>query len=98
MSLDGTWNVILQTPMGAQSGTLTFATDGDVLTGSMSGPQGSIDIENGVVGDGVYTWTVNMTSPMPMTIESSATVEGDSISGESKLGPFGSASFKGERA
>jgi len=50
------------------------------------------------VGDGVYTWTVNMTSPMPMTIESSATVEGDVISGESKLGPFGSASFKGERA
>jgi hypothetical protein len=39
-----------------------------------------------------------MTSPMPMTLEVSATVEGDSISGNVKLGAFGNATFSGERA
>ena len=38
-----------------------------------------------------------MTQPMPMTLEFSATVEGDEISGNVKLGGFGNASFTGAR-
>ena len=33
MSADGTWNTTMNTPMGAQNGTLTLATDGAALTG-----------------------------------------------------------------
>ena len=47
MGADGTWNVTMKTPMGDQAGTLTLATDGGTLTGSMSGPQGSTEIEDG---------------------------------------------------
>ena len=39
-----------------------------------------------------------MTSPMPMTLEFAATVDGDKISGNVKLGAFGNASFSGTRA
>ena len=43
MSIDGTWNVTLQTPMGAQTGTLTFATDGEHSNFDMDlGPWGDI--------------------------------------------------------
>ena len=98
MSIDGTWNVTLQSPMGSQEGTLTLATDGDALTGTMSGPQGAMDIEDGQVGDGSYSWKVYITSPMAITIESTATVDGDTITGESKLGAFGTATFTGTRA
>jgi len=41
---------------------------------------------------------VNMTSPMPIKVEATATVDGDSISGEAKLGAFGTATFEGSRA
>ena len=98
MSIDRTLNVTLQSPMGSQEGTLTLATDGDTLTGTMSGPQGAMDIEDGQVGDGSYSWKVNITSPMAITIESTATVDGDTITGESKLGAFGTATFTGTRA
>ena len=84
--------------MGSQEGTLTLATDGDTLTGTLSGPQGAMDIEDGQVGDGSYSWKVNITSPMAITIESTATVDGDTITGESKLGAFGTATFTGTRA
>ena len=47
MSADGTWNTTINTPMGAQNGTMTLATDGGTLTGKLSGPQGDIDIEDG---------------------------------------------------
>ena len=98
MSADGTWNVTLNTPMGAQAGTLELATDGNTLTGTMSGPQGSMDLQNGTADGDSLSWTVNMTQPMPITIEATATVDGDEISGEAKLGAFGTATFSGSRA
>ena len=98
MSADGTWNVTLNTPMGAQAGTLELATDGTVLTGTMSGPQGSMELENGTADGDNLSWTVNMTQPMPITIEATAAIDGDEISGEAKLGAFGTATFSGSRA
>ena len=98
MSADGTWNVTLHTPMGAQAGTLELPTDGNTLTGTMSGPQGSMELENGTADGDSLSWTVNMTQPMPITIEATATIDGDEISGEAKLGAFGTATFSGSRA
>jgi hypothetical protein len=39
-----------------------------------------------------------MTQPMPITIDATATIDGDQISGEAKLGAFGTATFEGSRA
>ena len=44
MSADGTWNTTINTPMGAQNGTLTLTSDGATLTGKMSGPQGDMAV------------------------------------------------------
>ena len=98
MSADGTWNTTINSPMGAQSGTMTLATDGGTLTGKLVSPQGEIDIEDGTVDGDNLTWKASMTSPMPMTLEFSATVNGDEISGDVKLGAFGNATFTGTRA
>jgi hypothetical protein len=43
------------------------------------------------------TWKIEMTSPMPMTLEVSAAVDGDTIAGNVKLGAFGDATFTGTR-
>ena len=94
---DGVWETTVNSPMGQQKATLTLASDGGALTGTMAGAQGSMEIDNGKVEDGKATWTANMTQPMPMTLEFSATVEGDEISGNVKLGGFGNASFTGTR-
>tara|TARA_B100000470_G_scaffold81342_1_gene62638 strand:+ start:430 stop:726 length:297 start_codon:yes stop_codon:yes gene_type:complete len=98
MGVDGTWNMSMKTPLGEQAGTLTLATDGGTLTGTMSGPQGSMDLEGGTVDGNSLAWTVNMTSPMPIKVEATATIDGDSITGEAKLGAFGTAPFSGSRA
>ena len=98
MSADGTWNITMNTPMGAQDGVLTLATEGDTLTGNMSGPQGTLELTDGKVDGDSYSWNAAMTSPMPITLEFTAKVDADSISGDVKLGSFGNASFSGERA
>ncbi len=97
-SVDGTWNTTMNTPMGAQQGTLTLSSSGSDLTGKLAGPQGEIDIEDGKVDGNKASWKAKLTSPMPMTLEFAAEVEGDNIKGNVKLGAFGNATFSGTRA
>lgn len=98
MSADGTWNTTMNTPMGPQQGTLLLKTEGNVLTGKLSGTQGEIEIKDGTVDGDSLAWKADITTPMAMTLEFSATVDGDEISGNVKLGAFGNASLTGTRA
>ncbi len=98
MSADGTWNTTSNTPMGAQTGTLTLSTEGGNLTGKMASPQGEMDIQDGNIDGETLTWKADITSPMAMTLEFTATANGDELSGTVKLGAFGDATFTGTRA
>ena len=95
MSIVGTWNTTMNTPMGAQQATLTLNEDG---TGKMSGAQGDMDVTDGNVDGNAAQWKAEITSPMAMTLEFDATADGDNISGSVKLGAFGNATFEGTRA
>lgn len=97
MSAEGQWKITTKTPMGPQEGTLNLSVDGDVLKGSMDGAQGSVDIENGKIEAGRLSWSAQIPSP-PITLEFSAAVDGDSITGDVKFGAFGSGTFEGSRA
>ena len=98
MSADGTWNTTMNTPMGAQNGTLTLTSSGGSLSGKLASPQGEIEISDGTVDGNNLAWKASITSPMAMTLEFSATLDGDSMSGNVKLGAFGNATFTGTRA
>lgn len=98
MSADGTWNTTINTPMGAQNGTLTLSTEGGNLTGTMASPLGEMPIQDGSIDGDTLSWKADITSPMAMTLEFTAKVEGDEIGGNVKLGAFGNATFSGTRA
>ena len=57
-------------------------------TGKTSGRMGDSEISGKVNGD-TLTWSANITQPMPMTLEFEATVDGDAMKGNVKLGAFG---------
>jgi hypothetical protein len=97
MSADGNWKITINSPMGAQEVNATITTSGDTFTGTTSGRMGEQTIEGKVSGD-TLTWSAAITQPMPMTLEFTATVSGDSMSGNVKLGAFGSAPLTGVRA
>ena len=84
----------MNTPMGAQQGTLTLNEDSGVLDGA----QGKVDIKDLNVDGDSATWKVDITTPMAMTLEFDAKADGDNISGNVKLGAFGNATFEGTRA
>ena len=96
MSADGNWKITINTPMGAQEVNASITTSGDTFTGKTSGRMGDADISGAVAGD-TLTWSAAITTPMPMTLEFEATVAGDAMTGNVKLGAFGNASLSGVR-
>ncbi len=98
MSVAGTWNTTVKSPMGDQTGTLTVVVDGDSFTGQMAGGMGTMDVVDGKVDGNTLTWKMNMVVPMPMTLDCEATVDGDSITGAVNAGAFGAMPMSGTRA
>jgi hypothetical protein len=96
-AVDGDWEVTVKSPMGDQKSVLTINSNGDSFTGKMQGSLGSMDIANGSVNGNTLSWKMDMTVPMPMTLDCTATVDGDTITGEVKAGAFGSMPVSGTR-
>ena len=63
----------------------------------MAGGMGSMDVEDGKIDGDKLSWKMNMTVPMPMTLDCEATVNGDQLTGQVNAGAFGSMPLTGER-
>ena len=100
MTVDGKWNVMLNAPMGSQQTTLSLATSGNSLSGSFDAPPpiGKLDFADGTADGDDLSWTVEVTVPMPMTLEFTAAVSGNKINGDVKLGAIGTGTISGVRA
>jgi hypothetical protein len=98
MSVDGNWNISLETPMGTRQAQLDLKADGGTLTGTQSADGQTGDIQDGTVNGNQVSWKVDITNPMPLTLTFTATVDGDKMSGDADTGTFGSFPFSGSRA
>lgn len=91
--VSGTWDAVVNSPMGEQKSTMTLSQDGDTVTGTNAGANGSVDIYDGKIDGDTLTWKMDITVPMPLTLEGTATADGDSMSGKIKAGAFGDMPF-----
>lgn len=99
MSVAGTYDIAIQSPMGEQKGQLTVQPDGDSFTGTItSAMMGTMEVSEGKVSGNTLTWKMDMKVPMPMTLDGEATVDGDAITGKVVAGAFGSMALSGTRA
>lgn len=98
MSVAGTYKSVVKSPMGDQTGTFTVVLgEGDTFTGSLIGSLGSMDVVDGKIAGDTLTWKMNMTVPMPMTLDCEATVDGDQLTGSVNAGAFGAMPLTGQR-
>ncbi len=98
MSVDGKWNITVNSPMGAQKSVATFKQDGTTLTGTMEAQGNTQAIQDGKIDGNNLSWKAAITTPFPMTLEFAGTLSGDSMSGAVKAGSFGSFDWSGTRA
>jgi len=97
MAVDGKWEIVINSPMGAQKAALDITTNVGSLTGTQTAQQGSGPLENGKVDGNSVSWSAKITNPLPLTLDFTGTVDGDKLSGSVKAGSFGSFPFTGSR-
>jgi hypothetical protein len=98
MAVDGNWNITMSTPMGDRDSTLSLKAASGTLTGTQAAEGSSIEIFDGKANGDDVSWKVSITNPMPLTLEFTGKVSGDSIAGDVGIGPMGSFPFTGTRA
>ena len=96
--VDGSWNTVVNSPMGDQQAVLTVTSSGDSFTGTYSGAMGTTEIKDGKVDGNKLTFKLDITVPMPLTLDGEATVSGDTITGTVTAGAFGAFPLNGTRA
>jgi hypothetical protein len=97
MAVDGNWNLTMTTPMGERKAMLSLKSAGGTLTGKLGEEGNSTEIFDGTVNGDDVAWKASITNPMPLTLDFSGKISGDSVSGE--VGTLmGSFPFTGSRA
>jgi imidazolonepropionase-like amidohydrolase len=94
----GAWSLVVQSPQGEITASLTIVKAGDAITGTLGTHMGSFAIKSGrVTGNQVrLTATVEMNGESIEAIIT-GTIEGDSIRGSIVMGAMGSFEFTGTR-
>ena len=97
MAADGTWNLVMQTPIGDRKATLTLTGTG-AISGSLSAEGNTTQIFDGKETGNSVAFKASITNPMPLTLDFSAVIDGAKIAGTVGAGAIGSWPFSGTRA
>jgi hypothetical protein len=100
MSLTGTWNLSIATPLGEQKVQLELVQEGpDQISGisrnELEGEQALIDP---VLNGNKLSWQSAITKPIKATAKMELTFNGDSVTGTARAGMFPAAKIVGRRA
>lgn len=98
MSVTGTWNMTLKTPMGERPSLLTLVEENGVLTGTMEGEGATSELLEGKFDGSKISWKNKVSRPMPMTLTFKGALDGASLSGDVKVGVMGTFSWVAEKA
>ena len=98
MSVEGTWKVTMNSPMGKQETVLELRSEAGTLTGTQSGEHGSYPITDGQVNGDTISWSSSITSPIRIVLQFTGVVTGETMKGKVKLGMFGAFDFTGIRS
>lgn len=93
----GTWDVVIQSPLGQQKRHMVIDAADEAFTAQVSDGPDTHAVAGKVVG-AQLTWTDQVTKPMKLNLQFDVSVAGDTMSGQVKLGIFGSAKFAATRS
>lgn len=94
----GTWNVVLDTPIGKMDVVLVITENDGVIQGTASTDKETVEFIDATANGNELTWTQAVTTPMRLTLKFDVTVDGDSITGTAKAGILPASKLQGTRA
>ncbi|GHE58348.1 hypothetical protein GCM10014715_09280 [Streptomyces spiralis] len=97
MSVEGTWNLSISTPIGKMKAAVELRDQDGILTGVAHGAGEVVPLHDIALDGDRLTWKQTVTKPMRLNLAFDVTVEGDTLQGTSKAGRLPSSKVIGER-
>lgn len=93
----GAWECSVDTPVGPRTFIAELTPSEDQFQALVKGNFGELHITDGKFSDDVMTWSMAIKKPLPMNLNCTAVVSGDTLSGSVSAGLFGKYPLKGTR-
>lgn len=98
MSILGTWDVRIRTPVGSIQVVYTFVDAGDGrIEGTAVARQDTTTVERVEIADGRVRWRQQITRPLRLDLEFDVVVDGDGLCGYSRAGRLPRSTVSGTR-
>ncbi|KOX24697.1 MULTISPECIES: hypothetical protein [unclassified Streptomyces] len=97
MSVEGTWNLSVSTPVGTMKAVLELRVQDTVLTGVARGAGEEVPLGDLALDGDRLTWKQSVTKPMRLNLAFDVTVDGDTLRGTSRAGRLPASKVTGER-
>ncbi|MYR55201.1 hypothetical protein GTY54_02720 [Streptomyces sp. SID625] len=97
MSVEGTWNLSISTPIGKIEAVVELRDQDGVLTGLAHGAGESVPLDDIALDGERLTWKQAVTKPVRLNLAFDVKVDGDTLQGTSKAGRLPSSKVTGER-
>ena len=97
MTLTGSWNISISTPIGTQFAILELTENEGVVEGMARGDAETTPLLNPVLRGNRLTWKQSITRPMRLNLTFDVTFDGDTLTGTSKAGMLPASTVTGTR-
>ncbi|MFZ3562508.1 hypothetical protein [Streptomyces sp. BH055] len=98
MTVEGTWDLSISTPIGTIDAVVELRGQSGALTGFAHGAGEEVPLrERELSGDDRLTWKQAVTRPMRLNLAFAVTVDGDTLTGTSRAGRLPASKVTGIR-
>ncbi|WP_037623151.1 hypothetical protein [Streptomyces aureus] len=97
MSVEGTWNLSVATPIGRIKAVVELHERDGVLSGVAHGAGEEVALSEVSLDGDRLTWKQAVTKPLRLNLAFDVTVDGDTLQGTSKAGRLPASKVTGER-
>ena len=98
MSIAGTWNITISTPIGTQHVALELTEHDGQVQGFARGKAETVPLINPLLDGNRLTWAQSITKPMRLNLTFDVLFDGDTLIGTSKAGLLPTSKVTGTRA
>ncbi|MFI0710473.1 hypothetical protein ACH4SK_07405 [Streptomyces inhibens] len=98
MSVEGTWNIVIATPVGQQQAVLRLFNEDGALRGVATGEAEEVPLSDLTLqAADRLTWRQSITRPMRLDLSFDVAVHGDELTGTAKAGRLPATKVTGRR-
>jgi len=97
MSVEGTWDLAISTPIGKMNAVVDLHSEDGVLNGTAHGSGEEVPLTNVVLANDRLRWSQSITKPLRLNLTFDVTIDGDSMAGNSKAGRLPASKVTGQR-